>query len=264
MTTSLQTIRTVVVDDEPLARECVVKALEKGNNFEVVAQCAEGKDAVRTINREQPDLVFLDIQMPGMTGLEVVEKLGIDSVPALVFVTAYDAHAIQAFELHAIDYVLKPFDDQRLLDAAARAAGIVRAEQDADLRRRLSLFLSETGLGTRGELREKTAHNHVSVRVGDSYRLIPPTDIDWFDVSGNYVRLHCGEESHVLRTTMASLVGQLESEGFVRVHRSTALNVNRIREIKPWFGGDYVAILRDGSEHRVSRVYRDGLLKRGG
>ena len=257
-------VRAVIVDDEPLARDCIRIALQKQEGVEVVAECADGAEAVDAIRRCRPDLVFLDVQMPGLDGFGVVERVGVERMPAVVFVTAFDAHALRAFEVHAADYVLKPFDDARFGDALRHARRHLRAEAGESLRRSLRALLREVGdAGGAGEAEPVPARpvSRLMVQAEDRIRFVRVDEVDWFEAAGNYVRIHAGRQQHMVRLPISRLVEQLDPARFVRIHRSTVVNLDRIREVQPWFGGDYVAILQDGQQLRISRRYRDSLLR---
>ncbi|HEX8696938.1 MAG TPA: LytTR family DNA-binding domain-containing protein [Longimicrobium sp.] len=248
-------VRALIVDDEPLARDCVRLALERQPGIEVAGECADGEQAVEAILAERPDLVFLDVQMPGLDGFGVVERVGVERMPAVVFVTAFDEHALRAFEVHAADYVLKPFDDARFADAVRHARRQLRPGGEDELRRRLDALLGEVRGGAARPV------TRLMVQVKDRIRFVRADEVDWFEAAGNYVRIHTGGQAHLIRATLAGLAGQLDPARFVRIHRSTVVNVDRIREVQPWFGGDYIAILEDGRQLRVSRSFRDSLLR---
>jgi len=255
-------LRTVIVDDEPLARDCIRLALGRHPGVEVVAECADGAAAVSAIRQETPDLVFLDVQMPGLDGFGVLQALGPERMPAVVFVTAYDAHAIRAFELHAADYLLKPFDDARFSEALRHVRRQIGRARDSELAQRLVALLGEVKGAGPAEPPAPRAHaTRILVRHGDRLEFLPLESVDWIEAAGNYVRLHAGPREEQVRITLAGLVGQLDPATFVRIHRSTVVNVRRIRSVHPWFGGDYTATLSDGRELRVSRYYRDALLQ---
>lgn len=259
---SVSTVRVLVVDDEQPGRACIIDALGGIDSVEIAGECTNGRDAVRAIKRLQPDIVFLDIQMPGLDGFGVIERVGVDAAPAIVFVTAFDAHALRAFDVHAIDYVLKPFDDARLVAAARRAMERVRAEKDGDLRRRLGALLEDRHAADSTDRVGFGRRSRITVKDGESFRFVYADQIDWIEAAGNRVKIHCGAKTHEMRSTLTAMVDRLDDAGFVRIHRSAAVNSSKVEAVKPWFGGDYVAVLGDGSEHRVSRVYRDGLLGR--
>lgn len=259
-------IRTLIVDDEPLARDCVRIALERVREVEVMGECADGEEAVAAIQSEAPDLVVLDVQMPDLDGFGVIERIGVETMPAVVFVTAYDEHALRAFEIHALDYVLKPFDDARFQDAVRHAIQHIHAQRAGELGRRLTNLLRDVPPGPGMSGKETSAEgsgyaSRILVKDRDRYRFVETDRVDWFQAAGNYVRLHVGDETHLVRATLSGMLERLDPSQFVRIHRSTIVNVDRIREVQPWVGGDYIAILNDGENLRISRNYRDGLLK---
>jgi len=252
-------LRALIVDDEPLARDCVRLALDNEDDIEVIAECADGDEAIAAIDELEPDVVFLDVQMPGTTGFDVVQTIGPSEMPAVVFVTAFDEHALRAFEVHALDYVLKPFDDERFADAVEHARRTIRGRREEEsFRRGLSALLDEVGGRGGGERRFAT---RLMVRLRDRIHFVRTEDVDWFEAAGNYVRLHAGDKSHLIRSTMSALEEQLDPTRFVRIHRSTIVNLDRIKEVQPWAGGDYLAILKDGRQLKISRGYRDALLR---
>ena len=258
-------LTAIIIDDEPLARDCIRVALDRVGDVSILAECGDGGTAIAAIERHGPDLVFLDVQMPDVDGFGVVERIGIDNMPAVVFVTAYDAHALRAFEVNALDYVLKPFDDARLAGAVERARERLRLERESDLGRRLEALLTmvraplstEDGApaGTGGYI------SRLTVRSDDRVHLVPVRDVDWFEGAGNYVRLHVGAKDFRIRLSLTALLARLDPAQFIRVHRSTIVNVERIREVQPWFGGDYLIILHGGQQLRVSRTYAPQLLR---
>ena len=254
-------LRVVIVDDEPLARDNVRLALEKELDIEVIAECADGEAAIEAIRELEPDIVFLDVQMPGTGGFDVVQEIGPEEMPAVVFVTAFDEHALRAFEVHALDYVLKPFDDERFADAVEHARRTLRARRDEEsFRRGLSAMLNDVHGGP-GEGGRSRFASRLMVRLRDRIHFVRTDEVDWFEAAGNYVRLHVGDRSHLIRSTMSAIEERLDPQQFVRIHRSTIVNVDRIKEIQPWAGGDYLAILKSGQQLRISRGYRDALLK---
>jgi len=262
-------LRVLVVDDEPLARDCVRLAIAGEPDVEVVGECRDGREAVAAIRRLHPDVVFLDVQMPGADGFAVVERVGADRMPAVVFVTAFDAHAIRAFEVHALDYVLKPFENARVVAALARAREHLQSQRDGELARRLSSLLrAHGGAGRRagewdphGAAQGTPYVSRFTVRDDDRIRFVPAADVDWIEADGNYAVLHVGERTHRIRVALQTLAGELDPGQFVQIHRSTIVAVDRVREIQPWFGGDYIAILRSGKQLRVSRMRASVLLR---
>ena len=255
-------LRVLIADDEPLARDCVRIALRDEPGVEVVGECRDGGEAIAAIRKLRPDVVFLDVQMPGVDGFAVVERVGAEEMPAVVFVTAYDTHAIRAFEVHALDYVLKPFENARVTAALGRAREHVRTRRDGELGRRLTELLRDHGAGepTVGAL-ERSYVRRFTVRDHDRIRFVAAEDVDWIEADDNYVVLHVGERRHRLRMTLQALAAELDPKRFFQIHRSAVVNLDRVREIQPWFGGDYIAILHSGKQLRVSRTRAPLLLR---
>jgi two-component system LytT family response regulator len=246
-------IRTVIVDDQPMARERLIALLAGERDVQVVGSCASGTEAVGLIRATAPDLVFLDMQMPELDGFGVIEAIGAERMPTTIFVTAYAEHAVRAFEVHALDYLLKPFGRARLERALEHARQRLSAERTTAMAGRL-LALADQMRGTPREQR-------VIVRSGGRVQFISPDRIDWVEAEGNYVCLRVGAESFLVRDTMAGLGARLGA-GFFRIHRSTIVNVARIRELRLAAGGDYDVILKDGRMLPLSRLYRDALQAR--
>lgn len=245
-------IRTLVVDDEPLARERTRKLLEKAKDIEVLGECSNGSDAVESIGNLQPDLVLLDVQMPELDGFGVLERLRGRKLPAIIFVTAHDKFALRAFDVHALDYLLKPFDAERFNQALDRARERLRTPEGDDLNQRISELLADL----KGPA--KTL-DRLAVKTGGKVLLLRTEDIDWVEAADNYVNLHIGSESHLHRETMSALESRLPVEKFMRISRSTIVNVERIKELQPLFHGEYSVILRNGARLTLSRSYRDRL-----
>jgi len=245
-------IRTLIVDDEPLGRERIRALLSGDGEIEIVGECSDGKQAVAAIETSKPDLVFLDVQMPELDGFGVMEAISGDAMPAIIFVTAYDRYAVQAFEIHALDYLLKSFDRERFRSALNRAKEEIRRSRAGEWNERLTGLLEDLQAKKRyvARLAVKTAGRIVFLRV---------EEIDWVEAADNYVRVHAGRESHLIRETLQSLETRLDPEKFLRVHRSTIVNLERIRELRPLFHGDYALLLRDGTELTLSRTYREKL-----
>jgi two-component system, LytTR family, response regulator len=255
-------IRVVVADDEAVARRRLGRLLREDPELSVIAECSGGLEAVDRIVGEQPDLVFLDVQMPDLTGLEVVERVGTGKMPAVVFVTAFDQYAIRAFELNAVDYLLKPYDTERFqqaLDRAKKRLGDADADARAqELRGIVQVLLAEkaaavdrSGLPVFG-----TPLDRIAVRADGGLRIVRAADVDWFETDGNYLRLHVGKTSHLIRGTATELEKQLDPKQFVRIHRRYLVNLDRVAEVQPWFAGDAIVILRDGTKLRMSRSHR--------
>jgi two-component system LytT family response regulator len=242
-------MRCVIVDDEPLARELLRGMLESYPDVEVVAECSEGRSALRAIRQHRPDLVFLDVHMPKMDGFAMVQELDPDEMPAIVFVTAYDRYALRAFEVHALDYLLKPFDEERIDRALTRARDQLRhTENGQELARVLALL---EDLGARDRFPER-----IAIRRSDRTLLQPVADIQWLEADGKHVRIHVGDTTYSIREAMARLERQLDPRKFLRVSRSAIVNVDRIREIQPWFHGDHVVVLENGNQVTTTRTYR--------
>jgi two-component system, LytTR family, response regulator len=252
-----ETIRTLLVDDEPLARDGVRLRLADHPGFQIVGECGNGADAVESIAELRPDVVFLDVQMPGLTGFDVLEELEESTLPTIVFVTAYDQYALRAFEVHALDYLLKPFDDERFAQTVQRLRTRIGERRGGNLSERLA--------GLLGDLRTNAGSGRGypdRLVVKDALRIafVPVDELDWVEADGDYMRLHCrGGKSHLLRRTMAQMERRLDPDRFVRIHRSTLVAVDRIQELRPTFHGEYVVLLRDGTRLKLSRGYRSRL-----
>ena len=244
------TLRAMIVDDEPLARRRLRSLLAGEPEVEIIGEFGNGRDAVKAIRELNPDLVFLDIQMPELDGFGVVREVGVSEMPAVVFVTAYDEYALKAFEVHAFDYLLKPVDRDRFASTLRRARSKVRGDSSHALSQRLEALLAELG-GRRQE------PQRLPIRKDGRIFLVRPEDIDWLEADGNHVRVHVGKESHLIRETLSNLESRLPARTFMRIHRSTLVNIARIREIQPWFQGDYVLLLTDGTRLTSGRSYRD-------
>jgi two-component system, LytTR family, response regulator len=240
-------IRALIADDEPHARRRIRRFLDNDTNIEIVGECADGQAAVNLIRTTRPDLVFLDIQMPEMTGFEVIKTIGL-KMPVTVFVTAYDHHALSAFDANAIDYLLKPFAKERFQRALLRAREQIAGRAGvSDIRR----FL--TGL----EQAEPRYLDRLSVVHKGRVLLINVDDIDWIKACGNYALLYVGDRQYEIRETLTNLGERLDRRNFLRIHRSTMVNVRRIREIQPWFHGHHLIVLRNGVELRMSRYQHE-------
>ncbi len=244
-------MRVLVVDDEPWARRRIVALLAGESDVEVVGECGDGAEAVAKIAELAPDLVFLDVQMPEIDGFEVLEAVGPSRMPRVIFATAYDAYALRAFDAQALDYLLKPFDDERFGQALSRARkdlGQSKALSD----RSLHLLLESLQ-------QNRKFLQRLVVKTGGRVVFLRANDVDWFEASGNYVALHVGRESHLLRTTMSVLEPKLDPEQFVRIHRSTIVNLDRVNELLPWFRGEQTLVLNGGTRLTVGRAFRERL-----
>lgn len=239
----------LIVDDEPLARERLRRLLQADSDLELVGECEDGVSAVAMIRSTAPDLVFLDVQMPELDGFGVLKQLGPDRLPAVIFVTAYDQFALKAFEVHAVDYLLKPINAERLKQALQRALNQIQQRQTGDLSRHLTALLADVS-GAR-------ALERLAVKSSGKVVFVKVEDIDWIEASDNYVNLHLGNDSILHRETMSSLESMLPAAKFMRISRSTIVNVDRIKELQPLFHGEYAVILRNGTRLTLSRSYRD-------
>jgi two-component system LytT family response regulator len=245
-------IRALVVDDEPLARRRIRQLLAHDQEIETVGECADGAEAVAAINSHAPDLVFLDVQMPELDGFDVLARLDHARLPLVVFVTAYDSYALRAFEVSAVDYLLKPFDRRRFATALTRAKSRLAQGRDTELTERTLALLEE--------LRARESHvERLMIKSGGRAFFVKTEEIDWVEAEGKYVRLHAGRESYLLREAIGSLEAQLDPKKFLRIHRSSIVNIDRVRELQPWFHQDYRVILRDGTELILSRSCRKKL-----
>lgn len=255
MTTSRpQRTRALIADDEPLARERLRSLLAAADWVEVVGEAGDGADAIAKIQKFAPDLVFLDIEMPGASGFDVIEAIGAAKMPFVIFVTAYDKYAIKAFDVHAIDYLLKPFDKERFESALARARQQMEHRSGGELERRLLELVQD--------LRPAHRMERFVVKTGGRVFFVRAEDIDWVEAAGNYVKLHAGGEQHLVRETMGALEARLNPDTFYRIHRSHIVNIERVRELQPWFNGEYVVLLKNGTRLTLSRGYREKLQER--
>jgi two-component system LytT family response regulator len=254
-------IRALVVDDEPMARDRVLSLLQQEEDVEVVGECGDGTQAVAAIQHQSPDLVFLDVQMPGHNAFEVIQAVGADRMPSVIFVTAYDEYALKAFEVHALDYLLKPFGRDRFQRTLQHARASLERRRAGDLGRRLLALVNDIKTEP-GPARL----DRLVVKSGGRVFFLRTDEIDWIEAAGNYVRLHLGEESHLFRETMNRMESRLDSRRFVRIHRSRIVNTERVKELQPWFNGEHVVVLQNGTRLTLSRGYREKLqeqLKRG-
>jgi two-component system LytT family response regulator len=245
-------IRVLLVDDEPLAREMIREMFKDDAEVEVVGECVNGREAIEAIQEHNPDLIFLDVQMPEIGGFEVLEALKSVHVPHVIFVTAYDQYAVRAFEVHALDYLLKPFDRERFDSAWRRAKAHILATRNGEMDQRILAILEELKAGSKYIER-------LVIKSGGRVFFLDTDDIDWIEAEGNYVSVHTGKKSHLLRETISSLESQLDPKKFLRIHRSSIIKIDRIKELQPWFHGEYRVILLDGTQLTLSRNYRENL-----
>jgi two-component system, LytTR family, response regulator len=246
------TLRVLVVDDEPLARSGVAELVREDPDLEVVGVCGDGASAVEAIRGLHPDLVLLDVQMPELDGFEVLQRLDPGELPAVIFITAYDQFAVGAFEVHALDYLVKPFDDARFADAIARAKAIIRSARAGELSGRLAGLLEQLtgGAPAEGWL------SRIVVKTGGRAVLVRVEDIDWIEAADYCVKLHTQGKVHVLRESLQALELGLDPARFFRIHRSGIVNLDRVTELQPFFKGEHIVMLRDGSKLKLSRGRR--------
>ncbi|HEY0319525.1 MAG TPA: LytTR family DNA-binding domain-containing protein [Pyrinomonadaceae bacterium] len=246
-------IRALIVDDEPLARERIRTLLESESDIEVVAECGDGLSAISMVLEKRPDLLFLDVQMPEMSGFHVLEALSDEpSPPAVIFVTAYDKYALRAFEVHALDYLLKPFDRERFSRAVGRARNHLMREKKGALDERLFALLAD--------IQAEPKHlERLVIKSSGRVFFLKAEEIDWIESASNYVRLHTGRESHLMRETMSALESKLDPKKFLRASRSAIVNIEKIKELHPLFRGEYEIVLHNGTRLTMGRAYREKL-----
>ncbi len=247
-------LRALIVDDEPLARERIAQLLEHEPDVDIVGECGDGKAALRAIKGKKPDLIFLDIQLPEMDGFEIIDSLGADRPPAVIFVTAYDRFAVKAFRIHAIDYLLKPVDGEQLTEALHNLRQRIRL-QDGELRTRFAELFADL-------------HSHygrtsrIVLKSDGELVCLKPAEIDWVESARNHVGFHVAGHTYIVRETMNDAEGRLCNYNFVRIHRGTIVNLDRIKRLKPRLYGDYLVELRDGTKLPMSRGYLQTVLER--
>jgi two-component system LytT family response regulator len=255
-------VRILIVDDEPLARRRIEDLLAKEEDVEIVGAAAGGVEAVELIGRLTPDLVFLDVQMPGMSGLQVVDEIGAEKMPATIFVTAFDRFALKAFDVAAVDYLVKPFDDERFRQAFRRARRTIELREVGKMTKRLAALLKEEGTGSAPTATSKKYLERISVESRGQVRVVPVAKVDYITASGPYAELHAGDRTFAIRERMQTLEERLDPAVFIRVHRSAIVRLDRIDALLRSSGGDYAVRLKDGTELPVSRARRDDLEQR--
>lgn len=247
-------IRTLIVDDEPLARDRVRRFLRDETEIEIVGECGNGAEAIEFIKKEKPELVFLDIQMPEKNGFDVIKSLDAKTIPTIIFVTAYDQYALQAFDASALDYLLKPFNRERFHRAVKRACEHIENKKRGNLDERIASLIADL------KTEKKYLERLVVKSVGRVF-FLKIDEIDWIEAAGNYLKLHVGRESHLIRETMNAIEAKLNPDKFLRIHRSTIVNIDRIKELHPMFSGDYDVVLQNGTKITLSRNYRERFLE---
>jgi two-component system LytT family response regulator len=245
-------LRALIVDDEPLARELLRSMLAEHRDIEIIGECGDGESAIATINRDAPDLLFLDIQMPEYDGFEVLQAIPPDRMPVIIFVTAYDRYALKAFEVEAIDYLLKPFDEERLSRALARVRTRLSGGSDPKIVQQMVAILQQ--------LHARPAYiERLPIKSHDRVFFQSVQEIDWLEADGKYIKVHVGKEIHTIREGMTRLQMELDPARFLRISRSAIVNIDRIKELRPWFQGDYMVVLKDGKQLPSTRSYREQL-----
>ena len=261
------TIKVLIVDDEPLAREGVSLRLGQEKDIEVIAECANGSDAIRSILSLQPDLVFLDIKMPKVTGFDVINAVGVTHMPPVIFLTAYDEYAIEAFKTHALDYLLKPIDNERFKESLQYAREQILKNAIAERSEQLTDLLTKTQVNStinanKYNRQQQSSNERLVIRSNGHVYLLESEDIFWVEAEGDYVNVHTPQKSHLVRETMKNMEARLTEQGFQRVHRSCIVNLSYVRELISLDNGDYQIILRDNTRVKLSRNYRDVLYQR--
>ena len=245
-------IRTLIVDDEPLAREWVRNGLQDEADIEIIGECGDGFEAVKAISEWKPHLVLLDVQMPGLDGFGVLASVEPQDLPAVIFVTAFDRYALKAFEAHAVDYLMKPFSSERLHAAVERARAEIDRSSSKDLKATLHELLQDIQ-------RERAFPEWLLIKKEERSVFLRVSDIDWIESSRNNVRLHVGKEVYLYHETTAGIESKLDPRKFFRIHRSTIVHIEKIKEMHPWFNGDYAVTLKDGTRLTLSSTYRERL-----
>lgn len=244
----------MIVDDEALARRRIKSLLADDSGIEVIGECSDGQKAVEAIQALAPDLIFLDVQMPVMNGFDVIRSIGSERMPVVIFVTAYDQYALEAFEVHAVDYLLKPFNRARFEKTVTHAKSLILRMQAGAFNGPLLTLLGS--LQRKQEMPER-----FMIKSSGRIVFLRAEDIDWMETVGNYIRFHVGRDSHLMRETMNGMELKLDPQRFMRIHRSTIVNIDRVKELQPWAKGEYVVIMRDGARLHMSRRYRERLHK---
>jgi len=261
--------RAVIVDDEPAARRGVRLMLDRDPEIEIVGEAATGSEATALIDRARPDVAFLDVQMPGGDGFEALSRIDPAHAPAVVFVTAYDEHALRAFEINAVDYLLKPYDDLRFGAALQRVKAVARRRREESAPGQLADFINHLRLDAARAATERTAANaggRILVKSSGEIFFLKAEEIDWIEAEGDYMKFHVAGRGHLMRETMARLESRLDGNRFIRIHRSTIVNIDRVKKLSPSFAGEYAVVLADGTKLKLSRGYHErvaALLKAG-
>lgn len=250
--------KTIIIDDEVLARKRLSSLLASQSDFELIQECANGIDALAAINSLQPDLIFLDIQMPDLDGFGVVQQLSADHLPLIIFVTAYDQYALKAFEVHAVDYLLKPFDDDRFYAALDHVRAQLKRPEENTINQKIFAMLAEIQSGNQATNSGQYL-KRIALKSAGTIHFVRTEEIEWIEAAGIYIKLHCGKRTHLMRQTMQQIESQLNPEHFLRIHRSTIINIDAVKSLHPHDHGEYIVRLANGVELKLSRNYRDRL-----
>ena len=248
----MDNISALIVDDERLSRKRIRRLLTTEQDINVVGECGNGEEAIDFMKQRSPDLLFLDVQMPGVDGFGVLERIPREHAPIVVFVTAFDEYALRAFEVHAFDYLLKPFDRKRFDQTMQRVRTQMGRLRNGDVNQKLFALIQD--LNTK-----RRSTDRIAVRSNGHVVFVKTEEVDWIEAADNYVCLHTGPDNHLLRETMNAIETRLDKDKFLRIHRSTIVNLDRVKELQPWFRGDYLVILQDGTQLTLSRSYREKL-----
>lgn len=241
-------IKALIVDDEPLARDRIREMLKDHPDVEVIAEARNGQEAIDSVAKQNPDLVFLDVQMPDLNGFDVLQNLDVERLPVIIFVTAYDQYALRAFDVHAVDYLTKPFDRERFAEAVEQAKLFMKGAKEPDTARILSMLQ---------ELRAGASYlERFAIKNGETVFFVRAEDVDAIEAQGNYVRLSLASSSHLLRDTLNNIESQINPRMFVRIHRRTIVNIDRVKEVQTWARGEYRIVLSTGAHYTLSRGYR--------
>ncbi len=246
------TIRVLIADDKLPAREKIRRMLRQETDVEIIGECADGLEIIAFIEKQKPDLVFLEIQMPGLDGFEILRKIETDKLPFVIFVTESENFAVKAFEVGALDYLLVPFNKERLQTAVQKARQQIENRSNGSLDKLLRAFLDKLPDG-------KNYPDKIMLKTAKGVSFINTNEVDWVEAAGNYIKLHVKDSGHLLRETMNNIESKLNPDKFLRIHRSSLVNIDRIKELQPLFNGDYIVILQNDTELNLSRNYHDRL-----
>ena len=248
-----KTLRALIVDDEPIARKGVRSLLKSEEQIEVIGEAANGLEAIEMISKKSPDVVFLDVQMPGLDGFGVIEQIGVGKMPVIIFVTAYDLHALKAFQVHAIDYLLKPINPDNFHIAVERARSLLQTEKSVDINKKLVALLQTMNVN-------QEYHKRFVLKSTGRMVIVNVDEIDWIEADGDYVRLYVKGRYQLMRERISAIEQQINPAQFIRIHRSVIVRIDRIKEMKPLLNGDHLLTLHDGTQLSLSRTYRDKVL----